>query len=342
MRFLFVDDSYAFDGYSPQSQPMGGPEKAFALLPQALAQRGHEVSVFNRTTYALAIDGAKWEPFENARPADADVLVARRLPRLLDFVPAAKRVLWCSGDPAELDAAEARDALAQHKPLVLFFSPSHRERWANPLGLETRVFEPGLAASYFEDGEMRDYAPPRAVATAHPQAGLGWLLTLWIDRIRPAAPTAELHVYSAILNRGVLGGETPPSVKPMVELINAARDRGILVLRPQGDSGMAEAYRAARAHLYPGASAEPFGFTLAESQTIGLPAVIRPSAPVLVERVLDGQTGRVAATEVAFANAAIELLTDKASFERTSAKCRELRRARTWPVAAAEFEQLCA
>jgi hypothetical protein len=341
MRFLFVDDSYAFDGYSPASQPMGGPEKAFALLPQALAQRGHEVTVFSRTTYALAVDGAKWEPFENARPADCDVLVARRLPRLLDFVPAAKRILWCSGDPAELDAPEARAALEAQRPTVLFFSAAHREGWANPLGLDARVFEPGVAAAFFEDGEMRDYSPPRAVATAHPQAGLGWLLTLWIDRIRPAAPTAELHVYSAILNRGILGSDVPPSVKPLVELVNAARDRGILVLRPQGDSGMAEAYRAARAHLYPGNASEIFGFTLADSQCLGLPAVLRPAAPVLVERVVDGQTGRVAATETAFANAAIELLTDKAIFERGSAKCRELRRARSWPVAAAAFEELC-
>lgn len=342
MRFLFVDDSYAFDGYTPASQPMGGPEKAFALLPQALAQRGHEVTVFSRTAYALAVDGAKWEPFENARPADADVLVARRLPRLLDFVPAAKRVLWCASDPAELDAADSRAALETHRPTVLFFSAWHRERWTNPLGLDAKIFEPGLAAAYFEDGEMRDYAPPRAVATAHPQAGLGWLLPLWIDRIRPAAPTAELHVYSALLNRGVLGGETAPGIKPMVELINAARDRGILVLRPQGDSGMAEAYRSARVHLYPGTPTEIFGFTLAESQCMGLPAVVRPSSPVLAERVVDRETGRVVATDIAFANAAIELLTDKDSFVRASAKCRELRRARTWPVAAAEFEALFA
>ncbi len=343
MRFSFVDDSYAFDGYSPSSQPMGGPEKAFALLPQALAQRGHEVTAFSRTTYATTVDGAKWEPFDVERPPETDVLVALRQPLLLDQVATARRrVLWCGGDPAELDRDAAKAALARHRPLVLFFSESHRERWTNPLGLEARVFEPGLAPSYFEDSEMRGYEPPRAVATAHPQAGLGWLLTTWIDRIRPQVPRAELHVYSALVNRGSLGGEVAPGVKPLIDLVNAARDRGILVLRPQGDSGMAEAYRAAHVHLYPGTPHEIFGFTLAESQCLGLPAVVRPSAAVLAERVVDGQTGRITTNDASFAAAAIDLLSDKVAFARASAKCRELRRARTWPVAAAEFESFVA
>jgi glycosyltransferase involved in cell wall biosynthesis len=343
MRFLFVDDSFAFDGYAPSSQPMAGPEKAFALLPGALAQRSHEVSVYNRTTYALQVDGAKWEPFENEKPAETDVLVAFAKPALLDFVSTAtKRLLWCPGDPALLDGADNRKLLEQHRPVVLFFSAAQRQRWANPLGLETRVFETALAPGYLDDQAMRPYDPPRAVTTAHPQSGLGWLLTLWIDRIRPQVPNAELHVYSAMLNKGYLGSDVPANVKPLVDLVNAARDRGILVLRPQGDSGMADAYRSARAILYPGTPSEIYGFTLAESQAVGLPAVVRPTSAVLAERILDGETGRIASNDVAFAATAIELLSDKAAFERYSAKCRELRRARSWPIAAAEFEAFVA
>lgn len=341
MRFVFADDSFAFDGYSPSSQPLAGPEKAFALLPSPLAQRGHEVTVFNRTTYGLQVDGAKWEPFDNEKPAETDVLVAMRLPRLLDFVPIArKRILWCVGDLSTLEGEEAEAALAKHRPLVLFFSELHLKRWANPLGLETRVFEPGLATNYLDDEAMRVYDPPRAVTTAHPQAGLGWLLTLWIDRIRPAVPTAELHVYSALVNRGILGSEVPPTVKPLVELVQAARDRGILVMRPQGDSGMAESYRSARAFLHPGAPHEIYGFTLAESQSLGLPAVVRPTSPLIAQRVTDQQTGIVAASDQQFARATIDLLTDRAVFDRMSASCRALRSGRTWPIAAAEFEEL--
>jgi glycosyltransferase involved in cell wall biosynthesis len=343
MRFLFVDDSFAFDGYSPSSQPMAGPEKAFALLPGALAQRGHDVSVFNRTTYSMTVEGAKWEPFDATRPEATDLLVAFRKPQLLDFITAtSRRILWCAGDPFDLDTDEARVVLERHRPLVIFFSAAHRGRWTNSLGLETRVFEPGFAANYFEDGDMRAYEPPRAVTTANPHSGLGWLLTMWIDRIRPQVPNAELHVHSALLNKGYLGGEVPSNIKPLVDLVNVARDRGILVLRPQGDSGMAEAYRAARVHLYPGTPSEIFGFALAESQCLGLPGVVRPSSPLLAERVIDGATGRVCSTDSSFAAATIELLKDRAHFDQVSKRCRELRRARTWPIAAAEFESFAA
>ena len=96
MRFVLVDDSFAFDGYSPSSQPLAGPEKAFACLPSPLAQRGHEVTDFNRTTYGLQIDGAKWEPFDTTKPDETDVLVALRLPRLK-----ALRVRMLTAPPME-------------------------------------------------------------------------------------------------------------------------------------------------------------------------------------------------------------------------------------------------
>ncbi|MBM3524654.1 MAG: glycosyltransferase, partial [Alphaproteobacteria bacterium] len=210
------------------------------------------------------------------------------------------------------------------------------------LNLDTRVFEAALATNYLEDDAMRAYEPPRAVTTAHPQAGLGWLLPLWIDRVRPHVPNAELHVYSALLNRGSLGGDVTPAVKPLVDLVNAARDRGIMVMRPQGDSGMADAYRSARAFLYPGMPNETYGFTLAESQALGLPAVVRPAAPVLAERIVAGETGWLVADEAQFAAKTIELLKDRTVFDRMSVQCRALRRGRTWPIAAAEFESLVA
>lgn len=341
MRFVLADDSFAFDGYSPSSQPMGGPEKSLAAVAGALAQRGHEVLVFNRTSYGLEAEGAKWEPLDKEKPAECDVLVALRLPSLLDTMATARRrILWCTGDLSYLSGAANEEILARHRPLVLFFSDAHMKRWGNPLGLEARVFAPGLASNYLGDEAMRCYDPARAVTTAHPQSGLGWILTLWIDRIRPAVPTAELHVYSAHLNRGIFGSDVPPQVKPLVDLVQAARDRGIVVMRPQGDSGMADAYRSARAFLHTGGPNDVYGFTIAESQAVGLPAVIRPAAPVLFERVTGGLTAHVATSESQFAQATIELLTDRAAFDRMSEACRAARSGRTWQVAAAEFEGL--
>ena len=65
-----------------------------------------------------------------------------------------------------------------------------------------------------------------------------------------------------------------------------------------------------------------------------------PELPTHVYRV-DGQTGKIAAADTNFASAAIDLLSDRVTFERMSANARLLRRGRTWAIAAAEFEEAC-
>jgi glycosyltransferase involved in cell wall biosynthesis len=343
MRITFFDDSSAFDGYSPSSQPLGGPEKAFASLPGALAMRGHQVQVFNRCAFPVTVQGAAWHPFDDQRPDETDVLVAFRHPRLLETVSNARRkILWTAAAPEELNQTAEQALLVRHQPTVVFMSAPQRERWQNPLGLNTRVIEPGIVPSYLEDDPMVPAETPRAVTTAHPLAHLGWVIKLWIEKIRPAVPDAQLHVYSALLNKGELGGEVPPNVKPVLTQAMGAREHGVTILRPQADPQMAEAYRAARAHLYPGQSGEVLASTLAESQATGLPGVAMASSAIIPARIIDAQTGKVAAAEAGFVAATIDLLTDRTSFERMSANARLLRRGRTWPIAAAEFEEVLA
>jgi glycosyltransferase involved in cell wall biosynthesis len=341
MRITFVDDSLAFDGFSPSSQPLGGPEKAFASLPTALAQRGHAVEVFNRCAFPVTVENARWETWTGPRPADSEALVAFRKPELLDFVvSAAKRVLWFTGDPALLDDPPARAVLERVRPKVVFFSDIERGRWANPLQLETAVCAAGIAAAYVSDERGEPAEPPRAVATTHPLADLDWLLRLWGERIRDRVPSAELHVYSALLYRGRIGGTVPEAVKPVLDQALALADRGVVIQRPQGDPQMAAAFRAARVHLYPGQAGDGWGASLQESQACGLPAVARASCPASLARIVNGQTGVVCGDDDGFATAAVEFLGERASFDRAAGVARELQRGRTWQVAAAEFEAL--
>lgn len=341
MRLTFVDDSFAFDGYSPTSRPLGGAEKAFASLPASLAMRGHTVRVFNRCAFPVTAHGAVWRPLDDERPADTDVLVAFRLPRLLEFAAAPRKLLWVPGPPEALDGAAEQALLARHRPTVAFMAPAQRERWANPQALDVRVIAPGIGASYLEDDPMQPASPPRAVVTTHPLARLDWLLRLWVERIRPAVPDAELHVYSALLDKGRLGADLPAEVKPVLTQALDARAHGVAVLRPQPDPQMAEAYRAARVHLYPGQATEILASTLAESQATGLPAVALAAGPAVLARIVDGQTGRIATNDGYFASAAIDVLGDLDTFARMSGAARLMQRGRSWAVAAAEFEELC-
>jgi len=341
MRITFVDDSLAFDGFSPSSQPLGGPEKAFASLPSALAQRGHAVEVFNRCAFAVTVENARWETWVAQRPAETDALVAFRKPELLDAVATAgKRVLWLTGDPAALDDPAPRAVLERLRPKLVFFNEVERDRWTNTLGLETAVCGAGIVPAYLSDEAAEPVEPPRAIATTHPLADLDWLLRVWTDRIRDRAPTAELHVYSALLYRGRIGGTVPDAVKPVLDQALALADHGVVIQRPQGDPQMAAAYRSARVHLYPGQPGDSWGASLQESQASGLPAVARVACPASLLRIVNGQTGSVCGDDDSFAAAAVEYLTDRVSFERSDANARLYQRGRTWQVAASEFEAL--
>ena len=343
MHITFVDDSFPFDGLSPTSRPLGGPEKAFAYLPGALAMRGHDVRVFNRCTFKVVADGAHWEPWESDRPSHAGALIAFRNPGLLEFVPSAdRRVLWITGDPSYLETPAARTVLAQHRPTVAFSSAFQRSRYLNKPGLPTEIIAPGLAPTYLDETAMELADPPRAIATSHPLAGLDWLLRVWVERIRPAVPTAQLHLFSALLDRGRLGAEVSAAVAPILAQAKAAAPNGVVISRPQGDYAMAEVYRAARVHLYPGQPSEAYAATLSETQATGLPAVARASGPAVAERIVDGETGFICGDDERFAAASIELLQDPAAFTRMSAAARRLQRGRTWAVAAAQWEELLA
>ncbi len=338
MRVVFVNDSGAFDGFSPLNRPLDGPEKALVNLAMALAMRGHDVRVFNGTTMPVEADGVRWDSLDGERPDTADLLVAFRNPQLLSLVPnAARRVLWACG--AMGVGAAADPALPSHRPTVVLSSRAQHESWNGPVDIDTAVIEPGIAASFLEEAPMAPAEPPRAVATAHPLAGLDWLIRLWTERIHPEQPGATLHLYSASLDVSRAGGSVAAAIKPITDLAAGAHAQGVRIERPQADPQMADAYRQARVHLHPASASDTFGFTLAESQAVGLPVVARATNAVMTERVADGQTGAIATGDANFAGAAITLLSDRMAFDRMSANARLLKRGRSWAVAAAEWEE---
>ncbi|MBY0431549.1 MAG: glycosyltransferase [Rhodospirillales bacterium] len=338
MRITLIDDSIPFDGYTPTGNPLGGAEKAFASLPGALVRRGHQVTVFNRCRFRMTIEGAQWEPWETERPAETDILIAYRKPGLLGGVRGAgKRLLWVSAAPRYLGSAAAKKALDQFKPIVVLIGRTQHQAWSAPSAVRAVVIAPGLRYEYMAEQAATPMAPPRAIVTTHPLHGLDWLLTLWSRDIHPKVPAAQLHIYSNVLDRGAQGGEVPEEVRPVLAQALAVRDRGVVIVPPKGDFAMAGDYRQARAHLYPGHAEDMGCFTLIESQSCGVPAVVRPlgAAP---ERIRNGETGNAAPDDAAFANLTIRLLTDDGAFWGMNREAALHQRQRGWDQVAAEFE----
>lgn len=338
MKICLFDDSVPFDAWTPARKPLGGAEKAFALLPGPLATRGHQVHVYNRCKYSMPIEGARWHNPESQRPMEGDVLIAFRRPTLLESLRRPRmRLLWATAVPEALASGKAAAYLKDMAPTLVFVSEAQAARYRG--GLPARVIRPGVAGAYHRDLPRED-GPPRAVVTTHPAHGLDWLLDLWRDEIRPRVPEAQLDVYSAGLDRHMADPEAAPEdLRPLVAKCLALQDHGVAVLAPLGDDGMAKAYASARVHLYPGHPDDMACWTLAESQAAGCPAVAR-AWPAVTERVDNGQTGYLVPDQAAFANVAAELLGNDAVYDSLSAAARAPQRRRTWAAAAAEFDAL--
>lgn len=339
MRICFIDDSVPFDGQTPLTQPLGGVEKALVGLSTALAGRGHEVTVYNRCPVAATVAGVSWKPLDGDVPEMTDVVIALRKPRLLKHIPMAyRRILWVTAQPAYLEKPAVDDLLDRFGVRLLFLGRTQAASYRGKRpGLTVR---PGVADAYLNVAR-RPASPPVAITTTHPDNNLGWLVDLWTDVIHEQAPEAKLHVYSALLARAARGEAVEERIQLLYDTIQIAEDKGVRILDPLGDDGMATVYGSARCHLYPGHREDMVCWTLGETQAAGVPAVARTRGAVH-ERVANGETGYIVPDDAAFANVAIQLLTDDGMHRGLSeAACNELRR-RPWSLAAQEVESLWA
>ena len=342
MLVTLVDDSIPFNGMTPAYQPIGGAEKAFASLPAALARQGHVVRAVNRSPNSLGFENVSWIHWEGRKPPITEVLIAFRKPALLEFTRATKaRILWVTGPPDYLHRPAVHEVLSRTDAKLVFLGNTHSEayRTEGQNAIYYRSIAPGVREEYRSVEEMSPEDPPTAVVTTHPKHDLDWLLGLWIERIRPEAPNAQLQVYSAAFKRAQTGETLADELMPIFEKARAAADHGVTLMAPTGDRDMAKAYAMARVHLYPGSEREMYCSTLAESQAVGLPAVARPVGAVK-ERFTDRQSGFLAPDDDAFVENALAMLKDDDAFEKASKTARRSGRNRSWDSVASEFESL--
>ena len=91
--------------------------------------------------------------------------------------------------------------------------------------------------------------------------------------------------------------------------------------------------------LYRGDINETFCLAVGEAQAMGVPAVVENLGSVN-ERVIDGETGFIAADAASFADAARRLLTDDALWLSQHRTALEKQRRWRWPQASEAFERL--
>jgi glycosyltransferase involved in cell wall biosynthesis len=332
-----ADDGIAFDGLTAEEGPLGGAETAFVALAEALAQRGHDVTVRNRCRAALCHKSVRWVPLSDELPAACDLYIGNRGHRVIGLVKkAGRRVFWLHNPAGYLKKPRNLWRLAFYRPVLVTTGAYHSATvpwWLPCAGCEEIPY--GIL-DRFRSATPREPPPPRAIFTSNPLRGLDWLLDLWVSRIVPVLPEAELHIYAG---PAVYGMAEAPRMQAALARADSLATYGIRRFPPMGRARLAEALLGARGMLYRGDPGETFCLALAEAQAIGVPVVVQPlgSAP---ERVIDGVTGCVAIDDDTFAAAAIAVLRDDALWEKWHRAALVCQRGLSWDDVAARFEAL--
>ena len=312
-------------------------QKGLVDLAEALAAAGHTVRVFNHCQLATVVRDVSWVPLEEAAAASTDLLIAHQDPELLDLVPDVKtRVLWLTGSGRPLARPEPFAAAARHRPLLVYQCEAHLKTIPDAfLAFDGARIPNGVGEAFLKAEAPVPSVTPVAVVTTHPLLGLEWLIGIWRRRIHGRLPWAELHVFSSALYGAAEGRSPAPAYARIHGIVQAAEKSGVHIRKPLPDHEMVKVWRSARVHLYPSADNEVAAATLAESQAVGVPAAARPLGAV-GERIADGKTGVLAGDDNAFAEYAIRLLDDQATYSRMSEHARD-KSGVAWSKVASEF-----
>jgi len=345
-RIVLADDGIEFDGRTPEARALGGVESSVCFLVRELAARGHEVSVRNMCAEPLMHEGVDWAPIHDGGPyrnlpARADLYIANRGDKLIGLMPGAGRtVFWIHNPCRYVLKWRYLSKLWSVRPVVVFIGDYHATTlpaWVPDSG--RRVIPYGIPDVFRAAETANGPPPPRAVFTSNPLRSLDWLLELWTGRIRPRVPAAELHLFTGAATYGSVGDAKAEAMERILERARALAGEGVVLRGPVAKASLVDEFRDARVMLYRGDINETFCLAVGEPQAMGVPAVVGALGSV-VERVVDGETGFVAADDDAFADAAVRLLSDDDLWRRQHAAALDRQRRWGWPEAAAAFEEL--
>jgi len=336
---VMADDGIAFDGARADAGPLGGAETAFVALAEALAARGHAVEARSNCAAPVRHRDVAWAPLASGVPARCDLYIGNRGHRVIGLSRPRRRLFWLHNPAQYLRKPRFAARLAWFRPTLVMTGAYHATTIPGWLIAGGREIIPYGVLDSFRHAEPREPPPPRAIFTSNPLRGLDWLLDLWVARIRPAVPGAELHIYAG---PAVYGGSAARYAREMEAVLaraEALRDEGVERHRPVGREALIKALLGARAMLYRGDLGETFCLSLAEAQALGVPAVVTPLGSV-GERVADGRSGRIATTDDAFAEAAIAVLGDDALWRQWHTGSLATQCGLSWDEVAARYEAL--
>ncbi len=288
LRICLASIGLPHDGATLSERSLGGSETAAILVAEALARRGHEVSVYaplperKNAQGQLVADrlmrGVTWRPLERfqqdavALPHDVTI-ISRDLNLLRPTYTAPIKVFWCH----DLAIKRIRQHVAPccwHTDALYVLSAFQRQQYAEVYGIADDamlVTRNGIDPSGFAGLLNLKRDPQKLVYGSRPERGLEAALAVMDELQRRGSPfRLEISGYDA-------PGLAPQYQQHYANLFQQAAQRpNVRVLGPLTQAQWREQLATARAMLYPGCIGdfrEISCIVAMEAQACGTPVV---------------------------------------------------------------------
>ena len=313
-KILFIDNGIAFDSKTLREKPYGGAEVAFVSLVENLAQKGQDITVYNNCVNEGRINNVLWKKLDNdINSFKFDTLVVNRGDQYLNFrKQCKKRIFWIHNPANYLLKYRYLSKLIFNKFNIVFSSKYHLKTYPWWAPANKRIVIPyGIDNELFEKYKTSKNSLPtkNAIFTSNPMRGLSWLLDNWEKDIFPFCRKSKLYIFSGFETYGEFGRKHSEIINKILKKAKSLKKKGVILKKPLERKQLFKKLKSSRIFLYKGSQDETFCMAVAESQVLGVPAVVC-NYGCLSERVIHKKTGYVCNNDEEFCLSTIKVLND--------------------------------
>ncbi len=327
MKITFLDCTKSqYDGSTPEEKPVGGIEGTAIALAEALARKGHDVSVINKNNQenAKVIKGVYWsnyEIYDFTNPVNfPDILIANNDSPLFDFFPNLKKirntqyVLWLH-NPVKLFKTIKKGKmipLIKYWPVAVFIGEKQKAECSFLHPFKRRVIMPHGLTDHFLSEMISDVQKrvKQAIFFSQPYRGFKEVVDIWVKHVFVANRDAELKAYVGDIDLDKYN--IPYSREEL-------RNYGVTLMPKVDKSVLIEDLKKTRCMIYPGHRDETFCVAAIEANAMGVP-IISYGRGSLSERIVNTYNGFCVDDGCAeeMGNKANDLLNDELLFNTMS------------------------
>jgi glycosyltransferase involved in cell wall biosynthesis len=351
MRIALYTQGAAFHGHTLKERPLGGSESASLYIARSLAQRGHDVTVFNNCPRPGSYDGVRYRTHREIVATSClhpyDVCIFSRFYDTAAAVKSRRKVLWLH-DVAGIQYYSSLPEFHRIIDRYFFIGQWQKEGFIKAYSIPVHkvyVTRNGVDLTLFEQSVKRE--PNKLIYINTPFRGLDVLLEMF-PAIRKQRLDSELFLFTGMSLYGEGFSEWD---REMAALYDLARTLpGVCLQEPVAKALLATELLSARLALYPSHFGECCSIASLETQAAGTPMVTSGLAG-LKDTIIGGRTGILIDVDDAtllsrsptykkkFIAETIALLDDDRRWEMLSRNGREHVRSRySWETIAAEWE----